>query len=83
MCYKQPMLWWLVYEIDGKRHVWIEEACDLPHARSAASLHDARPDAFVEGHRLEPRIARKLTEDLIGRRIGAAEATRQLRMLSR
>jgi len=73
------MLWWLVYEIDGERFVWIEEACDLASARSTASLHDAPPDAFVEGHRLEPVIAKKFSETLIGRRISAAEAARWLR----
>jgi hypothetical protein len=75
-------LWWLVFETNGVRCVWIEEASDLLQARTKAASAGQPMDTFVEGHQLDRLVAKKLTEDLIDRRIAVDEAYRQLGKLT-
>jgi hypothetical protein len=53
-------LFWIVNEIDGKRHVFVQEAGALIFARLKASLAGFEGQ-FVEARALQPRHARPAT----------------------
>ena len=75
-------MWWLVYDEDGKRIVWIDEGPDLLHARFRASLGGQHPSAFTGGHQLDGKTARKVPDTFMRRRLSAAEAVQLLKAIS-
>jgi hypothetical protein len=61
-------MYWLVFETEGKRYVWIQEAGTAPEARLKASLA-GHADGFVEMHELDDKTARKVPKASIGKEL--------------
>ena len=59
-------LFWLVNEIDGKRHVFIQEAGVLIFAKLNASFAGFEGE-FIEAHQLDATRARRVPKKMIGR----------------
>jgi hypothetical protein len=74
-------MWWMVFEQNGERYVWIQEASTIMAARLKASLagHSA---GFIEAHELTEKIIKKLPKVMAHKRIRIAEAAKLLERLS-
>jgi hypothetical protein len=75
------MLWmiamfWMVFEIDGEKCVWIEESGSLMVARLKASLQGVT--GFVEGHELDKKTAEKLPKASMRKMLRGTKAQRLL-----
>jgi hypothetical protein len=53
-------LFWIVHEIDGKRCIFIQEAHALIFARLKAAIVGFDDGVFVEAHKLDAEIAKKI-----------------------
>lgn len=73
-------MWWLVFEVKGKRFVWIEEAGDLLHARFKASMA-GQNEGFLEGHPLDAKMGRKVPKASVEKLLSNAAAKRLLAQL--
>ena len=74
-------LFWLVHEIGGERRVFIQEAGSLIFARLHAAIAGFT-GTFVETHRLDAAMAKKVPKKLIGRTLSAHEAAALLGRLA-
>lgn len=70
-------MWWMVFEEDGERYVWIEEANNLMTARLKASLA-GHTEGFIEGHELDGKTAKKVPKSAVRKRLSSAAAKRLL-----
>jgi hypothetical protein len=75
-------LYWIVHEVDGKRRIFIQEAHALIFARLKASLAGFDEGAFVEAHRLDATIAKKIPKPMVGRELSPGEVSALLIELS-
>lgn len=73
-------MWWLVFEQNGTRYVWIEEAGNIMSARLKASLA-GHADGFVEGHQLTAAMVRKVPKSALRKRLDDTAARRLLEKL--
>jgi hypothetical protein len=75
-------LFWLVYEVEGKRCVWIEEAPDIVTAKVKASRAVGKVHELAEWHELDHKRARKVPKDALRKLLSKARAGRLLKQLS-
>lgn len=76
-------LFWIVHEIDGKPTVFIQDASTLLYARLAAARagFDA-PANFVEAHKLDSKMEKKVPKNMRGRALRPGEAKRLLERMA-
>jgi len=53
-------LFWIVHEIDGERRIFIQDAHALIFARLKAAIVGFDDGVFVEAHKLDAEIAKKI-----------------------
>lgn len=70
----------MVYEVDGERRFYIQEASAPILGRLKASLAGL-DGKFVEYHELDLKTAKKVPKDLVGRVLKRREALRLLKKL--
>ena len=75
-------LFWIVHEVDGKRCTFIQEAHALIFARLRASVAGFDEGTFVEAHKLDATIAKKIPKTMIGRELTPGEVSALLAELS-
>jgi len=73
-------MWWLVFDVNGERCVWLEDAPDMVQARFKATMAGSK-GSFLEGHELDRKTAKKVPNDLVGRILRNPEAMRLLKKL--
>ena len=75
-------LFWLVHEVDGKRCIFIQEAHALIFARFRASVAGFDEGTFVEAHKQDATIAKKIPKTMIGRVLSPREVSALLNRMS-
>jgi hypothetical protein len=75
-------LFWIVHEVDGKRRIFIQEAGTLIFARLRASRAGFDEGTFVEAHKLDAEIAKKIPKTMIARVLSPSEVNALLIQLS-
>lgn len=75
------MLFWLCYQLDDRVDVIIQRANSLIQARMICAIESIDDGEFTEGHQLDPKMAKRVPKDLIGKRLSPEEATAVLRLL--
>jgi hypothetical protein len=75
------MLCWLVFEINGQKCVWIDEANSVLQARLQAGIA-GYSDGYLEGHQLDKKTAKKVPKDMVRKCLKAAAARRLLAKLA-
>jgi hypothetical protein len=74
-------MWWLVYERQGKRCVWLEEDSSLVGARMKVTMATKQSDGFLEAHKLDRKMVRKVPKDLTRKWLSTAQARKLLDQL--
>ena len=70
-------LFWIVHDVDGARHVFIQEASALIYARLRASFAGFGGE-FIEAHELDAKRAQNVPAKMIGRSLSGPEAAELL-----
>lgn len=73
-------LFWIVQDTPEGKRVFIQESGDLLTARLRASMAGLE-GKFVEGHELEPKMAKVVPAKMVGRPLTIDEAARLLRKM--
>lgn len=74
-------LFWIVRDINGKPHVYIQEGLDKINARMRAALAGFKIEGFREIHQLDEKTAKRIPRGMIGREISPREAAELLKMM--
>ena len=74
-------MFWLCYRIESRVDVIIQRASSLIQARIIAAIANIDEGEFTEGHQLDPKMARRVPEDMIGKRLSATQVAEALRLL--
>jgi hypothetical protein len=75
-------MWWLVYDDDDEIFVVIVPASTLIYARLAAAEKKLDGGTFIEGHRLDPKMVKRVAKKMSNRRLSSNEAEALLRKLA-
>ena len=78
-----PIVYWLAFTTPNGVCVVLEPASSLIHARVQASLAGLQPGEFKEGHAIDAKTAKRIPDNMIGKRLSTAQAGRLLRLLDR
>jgi hypothetical protein len=75
-------LFWVAYQVNGRRCVRIERAASLILARMSTALAYPDEGTFVEGYSLEDKMATRVPADMVGRELSQAEAQKLLTLFA-
>lgn len=78
-----PNLFWIVHEHEGSRKVFIQPASYLIFARMKAALAGFYEGEFVEAHKLDEKMTKRLPKKMIGRVLMQDEAESLLATMER
>jgi hypothetical protein len=73
-------LFWLCYKLDDRVDVVIQRGGSLIQARMVSSMANLDDGDFTEGHQLDPKTAKLVPKDRIGKRLSPEEAAAILRL---
>ena len=76
-------MYWLAYQTADDMCVVIMEAPSLIHARMVLAIQgNSEPGDFSEGHLLDPKLAKHVPSNMLGRCLSSREAQKLLKRLS-